>query len=212
MAFTTKRSDALSKKKGHKARPCMNLPTNKRKMRKDKKGEIMQSKKTFATRAIAWALAFVMVFTMIPYGAFARGEEPTPAPTKETGAAAALPDNRKPKTNWDEEAGKGDERNWSVDIAGGQRLVRVRTTEPTQITDLNYDGTYTNADGRDVIKLLYKEKTQAISGVWYRMVLKFDSKLLIKLIGMHPTEKELMQNNTNLLMLRAKMRNGLTLA
>ncbi|MCU6786254.1 S-layer homology domain-containing protein [Aedoeadaptatus acetigenes] len=137
----------------------------------------MQSKKTFATRAIAWALAFVMVFTMIPYGAFARGEEPTPAPTKETGAAAALPDNRKPKTNWDEEAGKGDERNWSVDIAGGQRLVRVRTTEPTQITDLNYDGTYTNADGRDVIKLLYKEKTQAISGVWYRMVLKFDSKL-----------------------------------
>ncbi|MDU7330812.1 MAG: InlB B-repeat-containing protein, partial [Finegoldia magna] len=89
----------------------------------------------------------------------------------------ALPDNRDPKTNWYEEAGKGDERNWPVDIAGGQRLVRVRTTEPTQITDLNYDGTYTNADGRDAIKLLYKEKTQATSGVWYRMVLKFDSKL-----------------------------------
>ena len=35
----------------------------------------MQSmKKTFATRAVAWVLAFVMVFTMIPYGAFARGE------------------------------------------------------------------------------------------------------------------------------------------
>lgn len=136
----------------------------------------MQSKKTFATRAIAWALAFVMVFTMIPYGAFAQGQ-PTPAPTEETGVEAALPDNRKPKTNWDEEAGKGDERNWPVDIAGGQRLVRVRTTEPTQITDLNYDGTYTNADGRDAIKLLYKEKTQGVSGVWYRMVLKFDSAL-----------------------------------
>ncbi|MBS6525974.1 MAG: InlB B-repeat-containing protein, partial [Peptoniphilaceae bacterium] len=137
----------------------------------------MQStKKTFATRAVAWALAFVMVFTMIPYGAFAQGE-PTPAPTEKTGVEAALPENRKPKTNWDEEAGKGDERNWPVDIAGGQRLVRVRTTEPTQITDLNYDGTYTNADGRDAIKLLYKEKTQGVSGVWYRMVLKFDSKL-----------------------------------
>lgn len=139
----------------------------------------MQStKKTFATRAIAWVLAFVMVFTMIPYGAFAQGEEPAgPAPTEETGVEAALPNNRKPKTNWDEKAGNGDERNWPVDIAGGQRLVRVRTTEPTQITDLNYDGTYTNADGRDVIKLLYKEKTQSASGVWYRMVLKFDSKL-----------------------------------
>lgn len=97
MAFTTKRSDALSKKKGHKARSCMNLPTNKRKMRKDKKGEIMQSKKTFATRAIAWALAFVMVFTMIPYGAFADGEDPaTPTP----GATDKLPKNRSQKTNW----------------------------------------------------------------------------------------------------------------
>ena len=155
----------------------VDIEPNKRKMRKDKKGEIMQSKKTFATRVIAWALAFVMVFTMIPYGAFARGAEPAAGPTKGTDVEAALPENRKPKTNWDEKADKGDERNWPVDIAGGQRLVRVRTTEPTQITDLNYDGTYTNADGRDVIKLLYKEKTQAVSGVWYRMVLKFDSKL-----------------------------------
>ena len=87
----------------------------------------------------------------------------------------AIPENRKPKTNWDEEAGKGDERNWPVDISGGQRLVRVRTTEPTQITDLNYDGTYTNADGRDSIKLLYKEKTQAASGVWYRICLLYTS-------------------------------------
>ncbi|MDU5443054.1 MAG: InlB B-repeat-containing protein, partial [Finegoldia magna] len=100
--------------------------------------------------------------------------QPVTAPNE---ASKAIPENRKPKTNWDEEAGKSDERNWAVDIAGGQRLVRVRTTEPTQITDLNYDGTYTNADGRDAIKLLYKEKTQAVSGVWYRMVLKFDSKL-----------------------------------
>ena len=88
-----------------------------------------------------------------------------------------IPENRNPKTNWDEEAGKGDERNWPVDFAGGQRLLRVTESEPTQITDLNYDGTYTNADGRDAIKLLYKEKSQSVSSVWYRMVLKFDSKL-----------------------------------
>ena len=37
----------------------------------------MQSfKQNFATRAVAWVLAFVMVFTMIPYGAFAEGKEP----------------------------------------------------------------------------------------------------------------------------------------
>lgn len=35
----------------------------------------MQSfKQNFATRAVAWVLALVMVITMIPYGAFARGE------------------------------------------------------------------------------------------------------------------------------------------
>lgn len=34
----------------------------------------MQSfKRTIGTRVIAWVLAFVMVFTMIPYGAFAAG-------------------------------------------------------------------------------------------------------------------------------------------
>lgn len=124
--------------------------------------------KANANRVAAYALSGVMLASMIPYNVFANANEVnnvlevsaekqlTSQKEGETQnkAQAALPDNRKPKTNWDEEAGKGDERNWPVDIAGGQRLVRVRTTEPTQITDLNYDGTYTNADGRDVIKLL----------------------------------------------------------
>ena len=147
--------------------------------------------KANANRVAAYALSGVMLASMIPYNVFANANEVdnvlevsaekqlTSQQAGETGSNTAnLPENRKPKTNWDEEAGKGDERNWPLDIAGGQRLVRVKPTwEPTSITDLNYDGTYTNANGRDVIKLLYKEKTQAVSGVWYRMVLKFDSKL-----------------------------------
>lgn len=141
-------------------------------------------KKKFNTnRVAAYALSGVMLASVIPYNVFADQEvakENIPVAltsTQNNAYKKSLPENRSPKTNWDEEAGKGDERNWPVDIAGGQRLVRVRTTEPTQITDLNYDGTYTNAEGRDVIKLIYKEKTQAASGVWYRMVLKFDSAL-----------------------------------
>lgn len=130
-----------------------------------------------AKRLTALFLSIIMTLGVVPTNVFAQGEPAVPALTKETGVEAALPGNRDPKTNWDEEASKGDERNWPVDIAGGQKLVRVVTSEPTQITDLNYDGTYTNADGRDVIKLLYREKTAAASGVWYRMVLKFDSAL-----------------------------------
>ena len=160
----------------------------------DKKKKIKV--KANANRVAAYALSGVMLASMIPYNVFANtsetqkaismaatGEqnlelshENTPIPVGNP-AQDNLPENKYPKANWDEKADKGDERNWPVDIAGGQRLVRVRTTEPTQITDINYDGTYTNADGRDAIKLLYKEKTQAVSGVWYRMVLKFDSKL-----------------------------------
>lgn len=126
-------------------------------------------------RATATVLLAAMLVGSAPVNVFA--ENPTTSASQATPTANNLPDNRNPETNWDEEAGKGDKRNWPVDIAGGQRLVRVRGTEPTQITDLNYDGTYVNADGRSVIKLIYKEKTQAVSGVWYRMVLKFDSKL-----------------------------------
>lgn len=126
-------------------------------------------------RATATVLLAAMLVGSAPVNVFA--ENPTTSASQATPTANNLPDNRNPETNWDEEAGKGDERNWPVDIAGGQRLVRVRGTEPTQITDLNYDGTYVNADGRSVIKLIYKEKTQAVSGVWYRMVLKFDSEL-----------------------------------
>lgn len=156
----------------------------------DNKKKAKAKAKANANRVAAYALSGVMLASMIPYNVFANANEVnnvlevsaekqlTSQQAGENGNnTVGLPDNRKPKTNWDEEAGKGDERNWPVDIAGGQRLVRVRTTEPTQITDLNYDGTYTNADGRDVIKLLYKEKTQSASGVWYRMVLKFDSAL-----------------------------------
>ena len=145
-------------------------------------------KKKFNTnRVAAYALSGVMLASVIPYNVFATENQAREAAS---GAIATMadadaqntgvknfPENRKPKTNWDEKADERDERNWPLDISGGQRLVRVRTTEPTQITDINYDGTYTNADGRDAIKLLYKEKTQAVSGVWYRMVLKFDSKL-----------------------------------
>ena len=45
----------------------------------------MQSfKRTIATRALAWVLAFVMVFTMIPYGAFAQGEPKPETPPTDT--------------------------------------------------------------------------------------------------------------------------------
>lgn len=72
-----------------------------------------------------------------------------------------LPKNRSQETNW-ADALVDDERNWAVDLEGGQKIVRVTTSDPTQITDLNYDSTYVDAEGRTNIRLVYREKRNSL--------------------------------------------------
>ncbi|WP_308552922.1 S-layer homology domain-containing protein [uncultured Peptoniphilus sp.] len=41
------------------------------------------------------------------------------------------------------------------------------------MNDIDYDGMFIDANGRYVIRLVYKEKTQAASAVWYRALINF---------------------------------------
>lgn len=41
------------------------------------------------------------------------------------------------------------------------------------MNDIDYDGMFIDANGRYVIRLVYKEKSQAVSGVWYRALINF---------------------------------------
>lgn len=91
-----------------------------------------------------------------------------------------LPKNKSQKTNWSE-ALKADERNWPIDIDGGQKLVRVTTSDPTSMTDLNYDSTYVDAEGRTNIRLVYRENTKATTAVWNRLLMRFDEDLYKKI-------------------------------
>ena len=149
-------------------------------------------KKKFNTnRVAAYALSGVMLASVIPYNVFATQEkaeeavnnnfeisaEPTPA--AQQARNENLPGNRIQKLNWEEEL-KKDDRNWAVDLDGGQKLVRVGTSDATQITDINYDGTYVDANGRTNIRLIYSEKSAAATTVWFRALLKFDPDLYEK--------------------------------
>ncbi|MDU1707012.1 MAG: Rib/alpha-like domain-containing protein, partial [Anaerococcus vaginalis] len=86
-----------------------------------------------------------------------------------------LPTNRKEKPNWDEEEKKGEDY-WKLgrsDELKDQRLVRVTTTDPIEIVDTTYQGYFVDANGRTNLRLVYLEKSAAISGVWKKAAFNF---------------------------------------
>ena len=73
------------------------------------------------------------------------------------------------KANW--EARIKDASRWKVEDS--QNLVRVSGSDPVEMNDIDYDGMFIDANGRYVIRLVYKEKSQAVSAVWHRALLNF---------------------------------------
>ena len=73
------------------------------------------------------------------------------------------------KANWENKI--KDKSRWKVE--DNQRLVRVTTSEPVQMNDIDYDGNFVDANGRTVLRLVYKEKGGAATGVWYRARFNF---------------------------------------
>ena len=73
------------------------------------------------------------------------------------------------KANWENKI--KDKSRWKVE--DNQNLVRVGGGDPVQMNDIDYDGMFIDGNGRYVIRLVYKEKTQAVSGVWYRALINF---------------------------------------
>ena len=73
------------------------------------------------------------------------------------------------KANWENKI--KDKSRWKVEDS--QRLVRVSGSDPIGMNDVDYDGMFIDANGRYVIRLLYKEKSTIASGVWYRALFNF---------------------------------------
>ncbi|MDU5503999.1 MAG: InlB B-repeat-containing protein [Anaerococcus vaginalis] len=95
--------------------------------------------------------------------------EATPNPEKPKNVDAVSSATYYTKANWENKI--KDKSRWKVE--DNQNLVRVGGGDPVQMNDIDYDGMFIDGNGRYVIRLVYKEKTQALSGVWYRALINF---------------------------------------
>lgn len=149
------------------------------------KGEKMDKKKKVnANRVAAYALSGVMLASVIPYNVFANAGEVNntlgvSAEKQLTSQQAGDSSNAQvdattsatyyKKANWENKI--KDKSRWPV--GGNQRLVRVTTSDPVEMTDIDYDGNFVDANGRTVLRLVYKEKGAAATAVWHRALFNF---------------------------------------
>ena len=105
-----------------------------------------------------------MIITLVPLGVFAQGETGTKTSTDALSSATYYN-----KANWENKI--KDKSRWPV--GDDQKLVRVTTSEPVQMNDIDYDGNFVDANGRTVLRMIYKEKGGAATGVWYRARFNF---------------------------------------
>ena len=122
-------------------------------------------KRNYLKRTLSLVLAVIMIITLVPLGVFAQDEPNTGKPTTDALSSATY----YRKANWENKI--KDKSRWPV--GDDQRLVRVTTSEPVQMNDIDYDGNFVDADGRTVLRMVYKEKGGAATGVWYRARFNF---------------------------------------
>lgn len=142
------------------------------------------SKKKDLRRPLAMAMAASMVLGSMPYHVMAAPtmREQIVAEKMRAKALALAPGQNGEastdalssatyynKANW--EARIKDKSRWPV--GDNQRLVRVTTSEPIEMNDIDYDGNFVDANGRTVLRMVYKEKGAAVTGVWYRALFNF---------------------------------------
>ena len=144
--------------------------------------------KANANRVAAYALSGVMLASMIPYNVFAEmtgTEKATIQAAKELDISSPKIDEAvretpkkqasdefteaKAKENWDQEL--KDKGYWK--LAQGQRFRRVSASDPVSIYDINYDGTFVDAEGDTNLRFTYNELNGVGSGVWHRIVVNF---------------------------------------
>ena len=136
-------------------------------------------KKTKFRQNMALGLTLAMSLGTIPYNVLANSTVDGISKQMTSVAQAGNPSNTQAdalssatyykKANWENKI--KDKSRWKVE--DNQNLVRVGGSDPVQMNDIDYDGMFIDANGRYVIRLVYKEKTQAVSGVWYRALINF---------------------------------------
>ena len=121
-------------------------------------------KRNYLRRTLSLVLAVIMIITLVPLSNFTALAEHAGQPADATTSATYYR-----KANWENRI--KDKSRWKVEDS--QKLVRVSGSDPVEMNDIDYDGIFIDANGRYVIRLVYKEKSQAASVVWYRALINF---------------------------------------
>ena len=89
----------------------------------------------------------------------------------------AYPNNIVNANNWNETEVKGDDY-WPL---GDLKPVKVGESDPVDMTDINYQGYFVDAEGRTNLRLVYMEASTVVSAVWKNLVIRVDSDLYNKI-------------------------------
>lgn len=114
-------------------------------------------------KILSIVLAVVMLMTAVPFHVLA-----------ETYRAE---DGSIKTTDWSEKAAKERETKtgfWPLSLKN--RLVRVSPADPVKTPDINYVGVYTNADGREVVRLTFNAFTVA-ANQWDKLLVRLPKEL-----------------------------------
>ena len=122
--------------------------------------------KHYLRKTFALVMAFLMIITMMPVNVFAETFKEL-----ENGVEVEK------TTDWSQ-AGreKDDEEKGSWALSGKNRLVQVSSADPVKTPDINYVGTYTNTEGREVIRFTFSAKV-ATANQWDKLVVKLPKEL-----------------------------------
>lgn len=133
-------------------------------------------KKNYLRKTLALVMAFLMIVTMMPVNVFAQG----PSETNSEGSGLEIGPEREQiavravdAPDWDVSDKEAQSDYWQ--LSGKNRLVTVAPADPIKNPTIEYAGSY-NLDGREVFRLVYRTNSSA-SGVWQRLLLKFDKDL-----------------------------------
>ncbi|NMW85096.1 hypothetical protein HKO22_04980 [Peptoniphilus sp. AGMB00490] len=114
-------------------------------------------KKQMTKRYLSLFLALIMLIGIMPMNIFAEVK----------------------KADWNiETVNKTATSKESWPLSKNNELVRVSEFEPKRTPSISYVGTYTNSDGREVIRLTYNLKQTSVSSVWKNLVLKFPKEFI----------------------------------
>ena len=141
---------------------------------------MQKSKRNYLRRTTSLLMAMIMIASCLSQTVLAE-EEPKMGMTSVQSVADKAffeyKDTSK-ELNWEDQISSQDFY-WPLDT--GQTLRRVTYTDPVNISSLDFNGYYINAEGRTVLRLVYNFYGAAASAVWRTTHFRFDKNLYNKI-------------------------------